>query len=59
MAPLAVTNEPSRKADHAEDDPDDQPDEGAGDEGEVLQEPLGKRSRHGRRLQVRRNKYQI
>ena len=49
---VAAAHEPSREANHAEDDPDDQPDEGAGDEGEVLQEPARKRPRYGRRFQV-------
>ncbi len=52
VAALGAAHEPAWQANHAQDNPDDQSHEGAGDEGEVFEEPPGKRARHGRRLQV-------
>ncbi len=52
VAALGAPDEPTGQAHHPKDNPDDQPDEGAGDEGEVLQEPPRQRPGHGRRLQV-------
>ena len=48
MDALAASHEPARQAHHPQDHPDDQPHEGARDEGEVLKEPPGQRARHGR-----------
>ncbi len=52
VAAVAAAHEPPGEAHHPQDNPDDQQDEGAGDEGEVVQEPPRQRARHGRRLQV-------
>ena len=52
MAALAASDEPARQADHEEDNPDDEPHEGARDEGEELKVAARQRPRHGRRLQV-------
>ena len=47
MASVAASHEPSRQAHHAQDDPHDQSDEGARDEGKELKESARECARHG------------
>ena len=47
MDPVAATDVSAGGEDNAEDDHDAEQDEGAGPEGEVLQEPAGQRPGHG------------
>lgn len=53
MVALDVGNEPTGQEDNAQDDPDEQPHEGVGVEGAILEEPLGQRPGHRRRLPER------
>lgn len=53
MAALDTRYEPTGQEDHAQDDTDEQPDEGAGAQGALVEELAGERAGHRRRLPQR------